>query len=83
MISPETEDLYRRVWQSGIPERFRFTDVDRTMIPTALGGAIVSPTPSRKVDQDLVVTYEIDAQNRYAVSKVEKLFGDKRVRLIA
>jgi hypothetical protein len=83
MISPETEELVAKAWLAEIPERYRYTDVDRTMIPTSLGGAIVAPTPPRKVDQDMVVTYEVNDQNRYAVSKVEKLFGDKRVRLIA
>jgi hypothetical protein len=84
MISPETEELVAKAWLAGIPERFRFTDVDRTMVPTSLGGAIVMPTPPRKVDQDMVVTYEVNDQNRYVVSKVEKLLGDnKRVRLIA
>jgi hypothetical protein len=75
-MSPETEDLYSQRWQSGIPERFRYSDKDHTGVNASYGAAIAAPPPSKKqVAETLFVQYEITDPNRFAIIKVEMQRG--------
>ena len=78
-ISPETEDLYRKCWSSGIPAQYRYTD--QTEIDRRILSSIILPPPRKLLDRSLA-HYLITDQNRFLITHVEAELGCKRVRLI-
>jgi hypothetical protein len=79
-ISPETEDLCRETWSSGIPLQYRYTD--QTLVDRRILSSIILPPPPKSVLDRFWAHYFLTDQNAFLITHVEAERGCKRVRLI-